>query len=147
MQAPPSNFCYSCCSGHFHAFCPIGNLGTRRQFNYRTWLELNYFSNRSSSSFFAFLYSERKVSSCSFKYLSRKSSNFCIVTPHLLVWIGIAGFEPTRQGVKVLCLTTWLYSIIIVWRKVDSNHRHTGLQPAALPTELSRLNHLTTTSF
>ena len=22
---------------------------------------------------------------------------------------GITGFEPVRQGVKVLCLTTWLY--------------------------------------
>lgn len=68
------------------------------------------------------------------------------MAPHFY-FIGIAGFEPTRQGVKVLCLTTWLYLIIIVWRKVKSNHRHTGLQPAALPTELSRPNHLTTTSF
>ena len=22
---------------------------------------------------------------------------------------GVAGFEPTRKGVKVLCLTAWLY--------------------------------------
>lgn len=85
------------------------------------------------------------------------------------VTIEIAGFEPTHQGVKVLCLTTWLYLINLTqtswwpglcparivflchvvspygwytkgsWREGESNHRHTGLQPAALPTELSRL--------
>lgn len=93
-------------------------------------LNSDYFSKSSS---FAFLYSERKVSSCSFRYLLRNSSNVCVIIAPHFYFIGIAGFEPTRQGVKVLCLTTWLYSIIIVWRKVESNHRHTGLQPAALP--------------
>ena len=146
----------------------------------------DYFYNSSS---FAFSYSARTVSSCSFKYSSRNSLNVCfITTPHFLfynsdgIWtrtfrhlvqvlfllsyrvtIEIAGFEPTHQGVKVLCLTTWLYLINLTqtswcpghcparivclcrlvspygwyikgsWRKVESNHRHTGLQPAALP--------------
>lgn len=60
------------------------------------------------------------------------------MAPHFY-FIGIAGFEPAHRGVKVPSLTAWLYPKIIVWRKVESNHRHTGLQPAALPTELSRL--------
>lgn len=60
------------------------------------------------------------------------------MAPHFY-FIGIAGFEPTHRGVKVPSLTAWLYPKNVVWHKVESNHRHTGLQPAALPTELSRL--------
>ena len=31
-----------------------------------------------------------------------------------LAMVGTAGFEPTSAGVKVLCLTTWLYPSIFV---------------------------------
>ena len=49
---------------------------------------------------------------------------------------GMAGFEPTNDGVKVRCLTTWLYPYI--WGGVwDSNPRHSVPQTDALPTELT----------
>ena len=80
---------------------------------------------------------------------------------------GVAGFEPTHDGVKVRCLTAWLYPkkkmeesgfeplnpkeriyspsrlatslFLHKWRETESNCRHTELQSVALPTELPRL--------
>ena len=79
---------------------------------------------------------------------------------------GVAGFEPTHNGVKVRCLTAWLYpnggggqirtaepegadlqsaafslfatlpKNIKLWRETESNRRHMELQSIALPTEL-----------
>ena len=51
---------------------------------------------------------------------------------------GVAGFEPTHDGVKVRCLTTWLYPIIdksgepIGIRTPDTRLR----RPLLYPTEL-----------
>ena len=96
-------------------------------------IALVYYSCVLSSSF-AFSYSVRMVSSCSSKYSLRNLSNvWVIMAPHFY-FIGIAGFEPTHRGVKVPSLTAWLYPKNVVWHKVESNHRHTGLQPAALPS-------------
>ena len=36
--------------------------------------------------------------------------NSKIEAPVLITYIGAAGFEPTREGVKVPCLTAWLHS-------------------------------------
>ena len=82
---------------------------------------------------------------------------------------GVAGFEPTNDGVKVRCLTAWLYPnggggqirtaepegadlqsaafslfatlpyVIKKWRETESNRRHMELQSIALPTELPSL--------
>ena len=53
---------------------------------------------------------------------------------------GITGFEPVNDGVKVRCLTAWLYPNNIItfkWgERRDSNSRHPEPQPGALPTEL-----------
>ena len=35
--------------------------------------------------------------------------NFQVVVYIILCLVGAAGFEPTNAGVKVLCLTAWLY--------------------------------------
>ena len=48
---------------------------------------------------------------------------------------GMAGFEPTNDGVKVHCLTTWLHPNI--WgERWDSNPRQPEPQSGALPAEL-----------
>lgn len=39
--------------------------------------------------------------------LSQSQVPYRLATPQYLV--GIAGFEPTNDGVKVRCLTAWLY--------------------------------------
>ena len=38
---------------------------------------------------------------------------------------GVAGFEPTNKGVKVLCLTAWRYPYLVI--KIGANALH---QPA-----------------
>ena len=81
---------------------------------------------------------------------------------------GLAGFEPTSDGVKVRCLTAWLYPkkkmeesgfeplnpkeriyspsrlatslFLHKWRETESNCRHMELQSIALPTELLNRN-------
>ncbi len=45
---------------------------------------------------------------------------------------GMAGFEPTNDGVKVRCLTAWLHPIEwLGW--LDSDQRMMGSEPIALP--------------
>ncbi len=47
---------------------------------------------------------------------------------------GVAGFEPTNAGVKVLCLTAWRHpSEMEWWRELDSNQRRHRQQIYSLP--------------
>ncbi len=49
---------------------------------------------------------------------------------NLIPLTGVAGFEPTHEGVKVPCLTAWLYPktmynlrLLLEWKGRDSNPR------------------------
>ena len=49
---------------------------------------------------------------------------------------GAAGFEPTNNGVRVRCLTTWLRPNIDGGGQGDLNTQPTVLETVALPIEL-----------
>ena len=65
---------------------------------------------------------------------------------------GIAGFEPTSDGVKVRCLTAWLYpSINECAGTISQRRRHSflinmgwemGLEPTIFGTTIRRVNQL-----
>ena len=48
---------------------------------------------------------------------------------------GVAGFEPTHEGVKVPCLTAWLY---------PKNRRMRGIEPPNVRATIWCVNHFTT---
>ena len=53
---------------------------------------------------------------------------------------GVAGFEPTHEGVKVPCLTAWLYP------NNTNERRSTGIEPASVSATSWCVNHFTTTA-
>ena len=51
---------------------------------------------------------------------------------------GVAGFEPTHDGVKVRCLTAWLYPIVFIYSKCKKNVKKIG-EPTGIRTPDTRL--------
>ena len=49
---------------------------------------------------------------------------------------GVAGFEPTREGVKVPCLTAWLYP--------NKKRRMMGIEPTNAGATIRCVNHFAT---
>ena len=52
---------------------------------------------------------------------------------------GPAGFEPTNDGVKVRCLTAWLWAYIFMGRL-------TGIEPASVGATIRCVSHFATTA-
>jgi hypothetical protein len=51
--------------------------------------------------------------------------------------IGVAGFEPAHDGVKVRCLTAWLY---------PNEGRYVGIEPTCAGATNRCVNHFTNTA-
>ena len=64
--------------------------------------------------------------------------------------VGIAGFEPTSDGVKVRCLTAWLYPRIFKKAQVIAHAFLyvgwvVGIEPTIFGTTIRRFNQLSHT--
>ena len=59
----------------------------------------------------------------------------------IIVLTGVAGFEPTHEGVKVPCLTAWLYPI-----NKNMKRRLRGIEPPNVRATIWCVNHFTTTA-